>query len=99
MPADNTVRVIAFKDGDGWVAQCLEYDIAAQADKLDDAYERVFAAIALDRAESERVHGAPFAGIDKAPAHFFDLWEQRARTLGTSHRKLDHTEVEMALAA
>lgn len=95
----NSVRVIAYRDGDGpWVAQCLEYDIAAQGDSPDAAYEHVLVAIKLDAAEGMKVHGAPFAGIEKAPQHFFELWEKRVRALG-SHKQVDHTNVEMALAA
>ena len=94
-----SVRVIAYKEGDGpWLAQCLEYDIAAQGDTPDEAYERVLIELELDRQESIRVHGAPFAGIERAPHHFFDLWERRVKTLG-SHKQIDHTDVEMALAA
>lgn len=94
-----SVRVIAYRDGDGlWVAQCLEYDVAAQGSNPDEAYERILVALELDCAESIKVHGAPFAGIEEAPSHFFDLWEKRVKALG-SLKKIDHTEVEMGLAA
>jgi hypothetical protein len=36
--------------------------------------------------------------MDKAPDHFFGLWEKRVKALG-SHKQIDHTDVEMALAA
>jgi len=81
-----------------WIAQCLEYDIAAQGDDPDEAYELVLLELELDREESIRVNGAAFAGIDRAPALFFDLWEKRVKSLG-SRKKIDSTDVEMALAA
>jgi hypothetical protein len=72
------IRVIAFKDGDQWVAQCLEYDIAAQAADLETVHARLMMALDAERAESMRLHDKPFAGIDPAPQHFLDMWSRRS---------------------
>lgn len=93
------VRVIAFKDGDTWVAQCLEYDIGAQGTDLDDVYGRLMVAIQIDRETSIAIHGKPFAGIEKAPQFFFDRWEQRSQKLAPTMTQIDHTQVEFRLAA
>lgn len=97
-PTDN-LRVIAFKEGDTWVAQCLEYDISASASDLDDLYGRLMLTIQMDRESSIQIHGKPFAGLERAPHHFFDLWEKRSRKMAPTVNSFDHTEVEFRLAA
>jgi hypothetical protein len=68
--ADIKIRVIVFKDDDAWVAQCLEYDIGAQAEDIDTLNERLSAALKMEFKESIEQHGTPFAGIDPAPLRF-----------------------------
>jgi hypothetical protein len=70
------IRAILFRDGELWVGQCLEYDIGAQASDLDQLHSRLLIAIDCERKESVARNGAPFAGIDRAPQHFFDMWEK-----------------------
>jgi hypothetical protein len=62
MPEPPQIRVIAFKDGDTWVAQCLEYDIAAIAADLHNLHTRLVIAINAEREESINRHSEPFAG-------------------------------------
>jgi hypothetical protein len=63
----------------GWVAQCLEYDIAAQGKTLKramEAFERtVVGQVALDLSKQRE----PFQGIPQAPSEYweeFDTAEQ-----------------------
>lgn len=72
------IRAVVFRDGDIWVAQCLEYDIGAQAADLDVLRSRLMIAIDLERKESVKRRGSPFAGIDPAPVHFHAMWERAA---------------------
>jgi hypothetical protein len=67
------------QQGDQWVAQCLEYDIGAQADDLDELRLRLMVAIEAERQESIRRHGAPFAGIKPAPYRYYDIWERECK--------------------
>ena len=60
------IRIVAFKEGDTWIAQCLEVDISAQASDLNTLSDRIEVAI-----EAEK----PFTGIARAPDHFFKMWE------------------------
>jgi hypothetical protein len=60
----SSVRIIAFKEDDIWVAQCLEHDVSVQAADLDTLKGRMEVAL---RAES------PLKDLPQAPAHFFDL--------------------------
>jgi hypothetical protein len=70
---DYTVRAVAFKNGQNWVAQCLEYDIATQAKTLDALLyelERIVVAhlFVTDGEDS------PFAGLPKAPKRFWEMY-------------------------
>ena len=85
---NKTIRIVAFKEGDAWVAQCLEHDVCAQAGDLDTVRARIEVAI---EAES------PLDKLPKAPAHFFELWERKS-DFNMSGRS-DGVEYEMALCA
>jgi hypothetical protein len=63
MSAADPIRVLLSKEGEHWVAQCLEYDIGAQARDLGELRKRLLIAIRAERDESLRRHGKPFAGI------------------------------------
>ena len=77
MSTADPIRVLLSKEGEHWVAQCLEYDIGAQARDLDQLRKRLVVAIQAEREGSLR-HGKPFAGIGPAPRHYYDLWLRRA---------------------
>ena len=76
-----TVRVVVFWDEGVWAAQCLEYDIGAQAPDLDTLKDRMTVVFEAELKESMERHGEPFAGIDKAPERFHLMWERRARSI------------------
>ncbi len=73
------IRVIVFKEGDMWAAQCLEFDIGAQAPDLDELHARLETVLCLELQASLEQHGEPFGGIEAAPRHFHELWEKRSR--------------------
>ena len=78
-----TIRVIVFQDSGLWVAQCLEYDIGAQAPDLDTLHDRLNVTLKAELMESLSRHGKAFAGIDPAPERFHRMWERRARSVGS----------------
>jgi len=65
----NNIRIVAFKEGDIWVAQCLEHDVCAQASDLDTVRARIEVAI---HAEDNLMD------LPKAPDRFFALWDQKS---------------------
>jgi hypothetical protein len=73
-----------FQEAGKWVGQCLEYDIGAQADTIDDLTVRLQVVLKAELAESVERHGRPFAGIDRAPERYQLMWERRARSLEVS---------------
>lgn len=62
-----TIKVLIFKDHGWYIAQCLEYDIAAQARSLKDVqyeFQRIF----IGRICAAKQLGVePFKGIAPAP--------------------------------
>lgn len=69
------IRALLAREGDFWVAQCLEYDIGAQAHDLGELRKRLMAAL----------DGEPFAGIGPAPQFFHDQWDKRAGEFTPTH--------------
>jgi hypothetical protein len=70
------VSAVAYQVGDQWVAQCLEYDIAAFAKSLTElprAFERAMAANMCVNADLGR---DALEGIPAAPSRFRELFEQ-----------------------
>ena len=61
------IRAVLFEECGGWVGQCLEQDIATQADTMEGV------AISLER----QMQGYDELGASRpgpAPKMFFDLW-------------------------
>src|SRR5689334_6392027 len=75
----NPIHVVLLREGDLYVAQCLEYDIAAQGETLDQVrlnFERALVGqICVD------VHHdiKPLSKTPKAPAKYWKLWENAER--------------------
>lgn len=87
-----SIRVVVVREGDLWVAQCLEYDICVQADDLKDISGRLDVALRL---ESE-VREGDLSQIGHAPQYFQDLWEQCP---GTYKPRDPLTGCELAICA
>lgn len=85
MIMEDAVRVLIFKQEDMYVAQCLEHDIAVQADDITTLQKRFETAMFCESDE--------LANIEPAPQSFFDSWDA-AYTLGG-----DIPGTEMRLAA
>lgn len=70
-----------YPEGSCLIAQCLEYDITAQAETLSQlraSFERLFVAhVGLAAKFGE----TPFENVPRAPQRFFRMWEQ-ATTFG-----------------
>ena len=79
-----TIRVIVFQDEGLWVAQCLEYDIGAQAQDVDTLMSRLEVTFNTELKESLARHGKPLAGIAPAPERFHRMWDHRVRSVVVS---------------
>lgn len=93
------VRVIVYPEGDMYIAQCLEVDIATQARDIPSLLERLDLTIDAECAISRELGQEPFKRIAPAPNYFHDLWEKRSVTLQHLHVPVhQHLIVEIALA-
>jgi hypothetical protein len=72
------LRVIVYPDGDLFIAQCLEKDIATQARDIPTLLERLDLTIDAECAMSRDRNETPFSQIGAAPNYFHDLWEKRS---------------------
>lgn len=69
------MRAVVFQDGDWWVGQCLECDIASQAKTYDGIVEEL-RRILTAMLEISMVHDlVPFQN-GPAPQCFFDMYEK-----------------------
>jgi hypothetical protein len=68
------IRAILFRDGEWYSAQCLEYDIAAQAKTLEDLRYELQRVIITHIAVSIELGSKPFENLDAAPQKFWDMY-------------------------
>ncbi len=72
IPSELQLTALLYPEGKAWVAQCLEYDIAAQAPDSLECRSRLMRSIsdqvALDFARDQE----PFSKLGPAPESFFE---------------------------
>jgi len=73
------LRAVLFEEGDSWSAQCLDYDIVAQAETLRDLPGELARILAVHIAASVQINREPFSGIAAAPQRFWELYESGDR--------------------
>jgi hypothetical protein len=101
MPDKNQflINAVAFKEGDAWVVQGIEYDIVAHSydvTKLPHAFTR---AVIENITITEHLGRKALEGIKPAPKHFQEMYEQAETEMRTT-RPIDHApSVSVRLAA
>lgn len=71
-----------FVGGEGhWIAQCLEYDIAAQGGTLKKAQYEWQLALAARFASAQQLGLHPLEGLPKAPQKFWMLYDEEAQPI------------------
>lgn len=82
------INILIYQEDNGWIFQCLEYDIVAQGLTLAEAKRRfqrtIIGQIVVDTENGNEV----FAGIDKAPQKYWDQFEE-------GHRLADQPDFEI----
>ena len=68
--------ILVFQEGEWWSAQCLQYDIAAQAKTLPDLFYEMERTLMGYFAIAAEKGGVPFAGIGAAPQKYWDVVDQ-----------------------
>lgn len=69
------ISAILFQEGEVWSAQCLEYDIATQADSLPNLRYELERVIFAHIAACKNIGREPFEGLPPAPQHFWKMFE------------------------
>ena len=70
MSPENDLRIVVYKEDDVFIAQCLEYDICAQAPDKETLRERMDCLLECEVAEMERTGQE----LDGAPERFHNMW-------------------------
>lgn len=66
------VSVLLHRDGDAWVAQCLEYDLAAQGVSPELAKQRFLHALTAQIISDVSDKKEPLSELGQAPQRYFD---------------------------
>lgn len=78
------LSILLFKEGTQWVAQCLELDVAAQGDSLEDAKDHLLLTLSAEAfADIERGE-EPWSSLKQAPSEFYGRFNQAKQLQDTS---------------
>ena len=75
---ESTIRAIVFKEGDLYIAQCLEYDICVQGATISALLDRLDLTVEAEFDTCRSVGKSPRELICQAPNYYHTLWEQRS---------------------
>ncbi|HEX7424313.1 MAG TPA: hypothetical protein VF311_10585 [Terriglobales bacterium] len=69
--------VLLFKEGDAWVAQCLQYDVAAQGENARECMAQLgYVLIGRVIVAAELGMRHPFENLPQAPSRFWRRFEK-----------------------
>ncbi len=72
MEHHETLTIFIEQRGDAYVAQCIQYDICAQAPDMDTLFTRMTGLMKIECEEGLRRTGKPFGDLPPAPQYFAD---------------------------
>jgi len=76
---DKKLRILFFREGDWWIAQCLEHDIAAQANGGLREAEYELGRVLITYVGACLAEGLePFEGMAPAPERLQEMWTKDA---------------------
>jgi hypothetical protein len=84
MADEYKIRTILFREGGWWVAQCLDFDIAAQAKTEKDLLHELERLLVGRVMASEKLGVEPFQGLPPAPRRYWEMFfeaESETKTL------------------
>ena len=90
-----TIRAVVFREGDWWIIQCLEYDLATQTRRLEDVPAEFQRLVLAQMAVNAERGVEPFHGFAEAPRKFWNLYERARRFVEPT----GHLQIEARLAA
>jgi hypothetical protein len=93
------IRAVVFREGEHWVAQCLEYSYAIQARELRDLPRELGECLAAQILVSRQMGLEPFEGFEPAPRRFWELYERANPLSEPVEATASGAQVQMRLAA
>ena len=77
------IRAVVFQDGEIWIAQCIEYDIAVQAPDVPTVLDKLQLTIDAEHAmcDGQRMCDR----ISPAPNYYHHLWDQKSSSWMQQH--------------
>jgi hypothetical protein len=88
-----SINAIAFKEGDAWVIQGIEYDIVVHTYDLTAAPEAFMLAVIENMLIAQHLGRAPLEGIKPAPEHFRSMYEDAAVEMRPLKRQKQWPEI------
>lgn len=76
MPKEIHLSAVAFREGDVWVVQGIEYDITAHADDVSKLPYAFMRAVIENAHIGQHLGREPLAGIKPAPARFRRMFDE-----------------------
>lgn len=76
MEAHERLKILLFTEGSTWIAQCLQFDITAQADSHPKALERLEVLFWAQHYLDVQAGRAPFSAALKAPKRYWEMFKQ-----------------------
>jgi hypothetical protein len=75
MMPECTIRAVVFREGEWWIAQCLEHDLVGLARTLEDLPDELRKQLRTQVEASLAAGAEPFADLPAAPARFWRMYE------------------------
>ena len=82
------LSILFFEHDNGWSAQCLEYDIATQAESLGALYREVERVLTAHLGIAKEKGRIPFEGLPKAPDRYWEIFKNSDLELNRSENSL-----------
>ena len=90
------LRVVFYKDGGGWVAHCLEFDLMGDGPTRKEALDRMIEAIGI-QVEATLEHDNPANLFKPANGRFFAMFAAgKDVAVGEFHLKFDSVVIDEA---
>jgi hypothetical protein len=96
---DLTVNVLAFREGEFWVAQCIEFDIAARSDTLEKAMQAFGRVFTANLVVNDQLGRKALDGIPPAPTRFKHMFDSAKSVLDELPRPRRVAELRVLEAA
>jgi hypothetical protein len=88
---DIPVRTLVVRDGDDWMARCLDFDLAARAAQVDEAVERLEEEIEQHLREAKAGRRPLFRPVGaEVWQQFYQAAEALLTTAGPGHAHIEH---------